>query len=146
MASIDRLVVDSSVFIALVVAETAERRRYAEGVVQQALTGRTRMVIPQLCHLEVASVITRRVRRRELDADIARDFLERFQALQLELVIESYDALGLHDEAQRIGCQVADLVFVRLASELQVPIATLDDGMRQACAVEKVPVLAVAVL
>lgn len=144
MASSSLLVVDSSVFIALVVKETAERRRYAEGVVRLANSGRVRMVIPQLCRLEVAAVVTRRMRRGEIKADQVRDFLERFDMMALDLVVESFDALALHERAVALGCQVADAVYVDLALGMGAALATLDDGMAQACAAVKVPVRAIA--
>lgn len=128
----ERVVVDASALLPLVLADTAERTDYAAAIVERVADGALVLVIPQVCHIELAAVIARKVRSGALTHATAAEFFEQLDALGFELFVESFRYSELYAQAMALGCQVADAVYLSLARELGLPIATLDGGMRQA--------------
>ena len=128
----DRIVVDASALLPLVLSDTADRTDYAAAIVERVASGTLDLVIPQICHLELAAVIARKVRSGTLTHTAAAEFFEQLDALGFELFLESFRYSELYALAMALHCQVADAIYLSLARELDLSIATLDGGMRQA--------------
>jgi predicted nucleic acid-binding protein len=139
----DRIVVDASALLPLVLSDTPERTDYAAAIIDRAAGGALALVIPQICHLELAAVVARKVRGRALSDALAQEFFEQLDGLGFELFVESFRYSELYDNAMALGCQVADAVYLTLAKDPDLSIATLDGGMRQAAKQAGIPVFEV---
>jgi len=128
----DRVVVDASALLPLVLSDTSARTDYAAAIIERTARGELELVIPQICHLELAGVIARKVRSRALTDATAQEFFEQLDGLGFELFVESFRYSELYANAMELGSQVADAIYLSLARELDLAIATLDGGMRQA--------------
>lgn len=145
MATTSKAVVaDSGVFLALILPDTPARQGYARQLVDDADKGRVKLYIPQLCHHELASVVTRKVRSRALDSARAEAFLELVEGLTLDTVVESFSASEIFAQAMRVGCGAADVVYLALAADVGGSVATLDGGMRQGAVALKLGVYGTA--
>ena len=126
------MVVDASALLPLVLSDTAERTDYAAAIVERAASDALELVIPQMCHFELAAVLSRKVRSRVVSNATAQEFFEQLDALGFELFVESFRYSELYDRAMAMNCQAGDAIYLTLAQDLDLPIATLDGGMRQA--------------
>lgn len=139
----DRVVVDASALLPLVLSDTAERTDYAVAIIESASGGALELVIPQVCHLELAAVIAKKVRGGVITHATAQEFFAQLDDLGFELFVESFRYAELYEHAMKLGCQVADSIYLTLAQNLDLSIATLDGGMRQAAKQAGIPVLEV---
>lgn len=136
------IVVDCSALLPLILPDLPHAKQYAVALTRVAETGHVRLIIPQLCHLEMAAVIAKRVRGGSIAEVAAREFFEDVQNLALDTMIESYSVDELFDQAMAFGCQVADSIYVALAKDLGAELATLDTGMMQAAKQERLTLFA----
>jgi predicted nucleic acid-binding protein len=125
------VVVDSGALLALVLPDTEERTGYAKALVRATLAGAVELVLPQVCHLELAAVTARRMRSGDVTSARVQEFFESIDELGSVVYLESFHFSEMFAMAVRYGCQVADAVYLNLAEELGVSVATLDGGMRQ---------------
>ena len=128
----ERVVVDASALLPLVLPDTPDRVNYAVAVVERVAGGALDLVIPQICHLELSAVIARKMRGGALQASVAKDFFEQLDGLGFEQFVETFRYGEFYARAMALNCQVADAVYVTLAAQLGLALATLDGGMRQA--------------
>ena len=84
------MVVDASALLPLVLSDTAERTDYAAAIVERAASDALELVIPQMCHFELAAVLSRKVRSRVVSNATAQEFFEQLDALGFELFVESF--------------------------------------------------------
>lgn len=125
---------DASVTLAWFLAEPkAEARAYAAGVLDGLSQESHNAVVPTLWHVEVAAVLTRRMRSGALLAVEFDRALRACQALPLETHRETPMVATLAQIAQRHRMQAADAVYFDLAKALDLPLATLDGGLRTVC-------------
>lgn len=137
------MVVDASALLPLALSDTPARTDYAAALIERTARAELELVIPQICHVELAGVITRKVRSRALTNATAQEFFEQLDGLGFELFVESVRYGELYAHAMELGSQVADAIYLSLARELALPIATLDGGMRQAAKQAGIAVLEV---
>ena len=123
---------DASALLPLVLPDTPGRTDYAVAIVERVAGGELDFVIPQICHLELAAVIARKVHSGALNHSKARDFFEQLDGLGFEQFVEACRYSEFYGQAMALNCQVADAVYVTLAAQLDLALATLDGGMRQA--------------
>lgn len=138
----DRVVVDASALLPLVLPDTADRTDHAVILIERASAGRLELVIPQVCHLELASVLARKVRSKAVARSQVEEFFAQLDELGVQVFMETLRYDELFEQAMFLGCQVADSIYVRLAHDLDLSLATLDSGMRQAARASKVAVYA----
>lgn len=133
MAATETVVVDASALLPLILPDVPGRKRFAVDLVTDAEAGRIRLLVPQVCHLELAAAVTKKVRAGVIAVPAAAEFFELVDSLSLDTVVESMSARELFEAAMRLGCQVADSIYVEMARDLGATLATLDGGMLQAC-------------
>ena len=127
-----RFVLDASVVLAWVLDNPVPA--YARRV-EQALLGGQRAMVPALWHLEVANGLAMAERRRDLtSADIERALaLLRAAAAQ---AVDTETNLVSIEEALRTArvyhLTAYDAVYLNLARDQNLPLATLDQGLREA--------------
>lgn len=137
----NRFVVDSSMAIAWVhegqaTTETEEIARQVEGGCE--------VVVPVLWFPEVANVLLILLRRKKITDDQRHRACERL--LKLGVTVDSEgvrDALGATGKlAHEHGLSVYDACYLELAVRLNLPLATLDGGLRDAaksCGIQLLP-------
>ena len=86
--------------------------------------------------------MARKLRSGTLVNRQAEEFFEQLDGLGFELVVESFRYSEFCSQAMALNCQVADAVYVTLAAQLDLALATLDGGMRQAASQPGVSVYA----
>ncbi len=127
-----RFVLDASVVLAWVLDNPVPA--YASRV-EQALVSGQRAMVPALWHLEVANGLAMAERRRDLtSADIERALaLLRAAAAQ---AVDTETNLVSIEEALRTArvyhLTAYDAVYLNLARDQNLPLATLDQGLREA--------------
>ena len=127
-----RFVLDASVALAWVLDNPVSA--YASRV-EQALVSGQRAMVPALWHLEVANGLAMAERRRDLtSADIERALaLLRAAAAQ---AVDTETNLVSIEEALRTArvyhMTAYDAVYLNLARDQNLPLATLDQGLREA--------------
>lgn len=85
--------------------------------------------VPLLFFAEVAAVIARKVRARRLDADDAEAFLLQLDALGLHVEMTLDGSHQLYARAQQWQAGAYDAIYLAMAQEIAIPIATRDGGM-----------------
>jgi predicted nucleic acid-binding protein len=89
-------------------------------------------VVPAIWHMEVAAVLLRRLRGRSLAEKVFDHALRTFAALPLETHKETPAVGEIVDIARRYQLQAGDAIYFELAYASDLPIATVDRGLRAA--------------
>lgn len=125
------LVLDASVSLAWFLKETPERAAHAAAVNSAAADGAV-LHVPVQWGIEVGHVLLREYRRKVLSRSRLRQALEDLENFDIRTHLELYSARQVVDLAERYHLQGYDALYFHLARTLKVPLATLDDGHRQA--------------
>lgn len=123
-------VLDSSVTLTWCFRD--ERAELSESTLAGLLEGSTALV-PSLWGNEVANVLVRSVRRRFLTPARASAFVEPLLSLPIDFESTTTERAlrDIRKLASRAQLNAYDATFVELASRLELPLATLDEGMRK---------------
>lgn len=140
MAS-ERLVLDASFAIEALAPTTALWQRQAFDLIDRIASRDVEASVPWLFYVELAAVITKRVRGRRTDATDGADFLAMVDGLGLHLDLSIDGAGALHANAMRWNAGAYDAVYIDLATRMAIPLATRDRGMVTAARAAKVDVL-----
>lgn len=125
------LVLDASVSLAWFLKETPERADYAAAVNAAAADGAV-LHVPVQWGMEMGHVLLREHRRKVLKRARLRQALEDLDSLDIRTHLELYSAREVVELAERYHLQGYDALYFDLARVLRLPLATLDDGHRQA--------------
>ena len=126
------IVVDASLFAAWLLNEPDYG---PEDQVWDALIAET-LVVPGHWPNEIANALRRAVRTKRIRAEELEPIAERAGVFDISLAQPtSLDEIGsLASEALELELSTYDMSYVRLARLLQLPLATVDQGMRRAAA------------
>jgi predicted nucleic acid-binding protein len=118
-----RLVVDASVFAAIVFGEAnaAEANGW--------LRGRT-LCAPTLVDAEMANTGLSKVRRRQLSLKVVAESLDDFSAYEIER--HETPTVAVFEVANRHGLTAYDAAYLWLAASLGAPLATFDAKLGEA--------------
>ncbi len=125
----DRLVLDSSFALEAILPTSEKWRREAVDLIEAIATRDIDARVPWLFFAELANVVTRRVRSRNLDSESAMGFLERIDSLALHVDLTLEQSLVLHSAAMKWHCGAYDAIYLDLAMRMAIPVATRDRGM-----------------
>lgn len=125
------LVLDASVSLAWFLKETPDRAAYAVAVSAVAAEGAV-LHVPVQWGIEMGHVLLREHRRKVLTRARLRQALEDLERLDVRTHLELYTAREVVELADRYHLQGYDALYFDLARVLRLPLATLDDGHRQA--------------
>jgi predicted nucleic acid-binding protein len=129
-----RFVLDASVALAWVVDRNPDP--YAAGVQQRARSG-DRATVPALWQLEISNVLAV-VHRRGLlsmqETDEGLKYYEGFLARHADIVTALPRMRELLRKALELGLTSYDAMYIDLALTENLPLATLDQGLRVAAA------------
>ena len=100
--------------------------------------------VPDLWHYEMASALLTAKRRGRIGAAKLKAATANLAAFQCATLVLQLVAPEVIDAGLRYYLQGYDAVYFELARRLKAPMATLDEGIRTACAVHKVELLTFA--
>jgi predicted nucleic acid-binding protein len=122
------IVVDASLFVGWLLNEPGAR---ANELVWDKLSSET-LFVPTHWPNEIANALRRAVRTRRLNVDEIVPIAQRVAVFDIELAaptpVETIGALAA--DALRHQLSVYDLLYVQLAREHRLPLATIDQPMR----------------
>lgn len=125
-------VLDASVTLAWLIDTSIDP--YALRVRSLLLKGQSALV-PSLWQLELANGFVVAERRAILGATETEQILQNFQAVlgtAIQMVREPTSTARVISTARTFGLTAYDAAYLQLASQEQLPIATLDRGLAQA--------------
>jgi len=130
-AAIKHFVIDASVAVAWCFAD--ETTGFTEKVLELASKA-AEVCVPPLWPFEVANALLAAERRKRITAAQATSFLSRI--VGLPVVVELQQVSRAHDQvlslARLHGLTVYDAAYLELAMGRGLPLATLDDRLKQA--------------
>ena len=97
--------------------------------------------VPDLWHYEMASALLTAKRSGRIGAAKLKAATANLAAFQCATLVLQLVAPEVIDAGLRYYLQGYDAVYFELARRLKAPMATLDGGIRTACAVHKVELL-----
>ena len=127
-------VLDASMALAWVLDNSVPA--YALEVRQEMFRGK-RGLVPALWHLEIANGLAMAERRRDLSAADAEDALDQILLTAASKVDAQVDLIPARDalaNARAFQLTAYDSVYLELARQEGLPLATLDKGLRAAAA------------
>jgi predicted nucleic acid-binding protein len=136
--SAERIVIDSGFILESALPTTRENKAQAEKLISRLQTGQTIGVVPWIFFNEIATVLARRVRSGKLKDDEAQVFFDQLETCKFEPVFVLIEPRNLYDIAIKMGCQIVDSIYVRMAKSHGLSIATVDGGMIQAAIASKI--------
>ena len=125
------LVLDASVSLAWFLKEAPDRAAYAAAVSGVAGDGAV-LHVPVQWGIEMGHVLLREHRRKSLSRTKLRQALEDLESLDIRTHLDLYSADRVVQLAERYHLQGYDALYFDLARVLELPLATLDHGHRQA--------------
>ena len=125
------LVLDASVSLAWFLKETPERAAYAAAVSAAAAEGAI-LHVPVQWGIEMGHVLLREHRRKVLNRGKLEQALEDLDSFDIRVHLELFTARRVVELARRYHLQGYDALYFELARTLELPLATLDHGHRQA--------------
>jgi predicted nucleic acid-binding protein len=133
------IVVDASLFIAWLLNEP---RRRPEEAVWEILLAETALV-PAHWPNEIANALRRAVRTKRIAIEEIAPIAEQVSTFDIGFAEPtSIEAVGeLAKEALQYGLSAYDMIYVNLAREYRLPLATIDQAMRAAAQRLEVPLL-----
>lgn len=133
------LVLDASVSLAWFLKETPERAAYAAAVSAAAADGAI-LHVPVQWGIEMGHVLLREHRRKILNRGKLEQALEDLDSFDIRVHLELFTARRVVELARRYHLQGYDALYFELARTLDLPLATLDHGHRQAARVHNLEV------
>jgi predicted nucleic acid-binding protein len=131
---VSHFVLDASVALAWVLDNPVPA--HALEVRQEMFRGK-RGLVPALWHLEIANGLAMAERRRDLSAADAEDALDQILLTAASKVDTQVDLVPARDalaNARAFQLTAYDSVYLELARQERLPLATLDKGLRAAAA------------
>lgn len=126
-------VLDASVALAWVLSdEEPSIVDYARAVLVALRGAEASAVVPDVWQAEVAGVLLRRLRAGALSTQTFDEALQLFDFLKLESRRQAYTLRAIAELALRYRLQAIDALYLDLALQLELPIATVDRGLRSA--------------
>ena len=141
-----RFVLDASVALEWFLPESIGSARYANEILAGIDQGALKPTVPDFWHYEVGSVLLVAKRSKRIRAAKLKVAATLLQALQPETVVLQITASEVIDAGLRYHLQGYDALYFELARRLDVPIASLDSGIRTACEAHKHPFLVVGAI
>jgi len=135
------LVLDASVSLAWFLKETPERAAYAAAVSAAAAEGAI-LHVPVQWGIEMGHVLLREHRRKVLNRGKLEQALEDLDSFDIRVHLELFTARRVVELARRYHLQGYDALYFELARTLELPLATLDHGHRQAARVHNLKLFA----
>lgn len=136
-----RFVLDASVAVEWFLPESMGSARYANDILAGIDQGALKPAVPDFWHYEVGSALLVAKRSKRIGAAKLRIAATLLEALQPETLVLQVTASEVIDAGLRYHLQGYDALYFELARRLDVPIASLDSGIRTACDVHKHPLL-----
>ena len=138
------LVLDASVSVAWFLKESPERAAYAASVIAVAAEGAV-LHVPAHWAVEMGHVLLREYRRRGLSRTRLNQALTDLDSFDIHTHFEPPTPRRIVELADRYHLQGYDALYFDLAYRLKLPLATLDQGQRQAARTHRVALFAASI-
>lgn len=125
----ERLVLDASFALEAILPTSAAWQAEVFDLFDRIASQDVEARVPLLFFAEVAAVVTRKVRARQLDDAEAAEFLLQVDALGLHVEMSLDGASQLYERARQWQAGAYDAIYLAAAKEMGIPIATRDKGM-----------------
>jgi predicted nucleic acid-binding protein len=129
----ERFVLDASVAVEWFLPGGGPRARYAEKILERISVGELLPVVPDLWHYELGSVLIAARRDKRISAAKLGTAQSALRALGVETLALELDASEVVELSRRFHLQGYDVVYFELARRLEIPIASIDGGIKTAC-------------
>ena len=130
--AVERLVLDASYALEVVLpsfkAWHSDALDLLEAIAEREVDAR----VPWVFFAELAYVVTKRVRGGSIDAEEGDDFLRRIDSLAMHVDVTLEQGRSLHRAAIDFHCGAYDAIYLAVARQMAIPIATRDRGMASA--------------
>jgi predicted nucleic acid-binding protein len=132
-------VLDSSVALSWVLPD--EGNPYADELLERLISEGA--VVPPIWPLEIGNVLLVALRRGRIRQEEFETMVERLARLPIEIDIEATDhaLAGVLLLAAQLGLTTYDAAYIDLAQRRNLPLATFDNRLRNACTTAEVEVL-----
>lgn len=131
MAS-EQLVLDASYVLEVILPTSSMWQLDAFDLMDRIAGGEVEARVPWVFFAEVAATVTRKTRGGRIDAQDALDFLQRVDALGLQVEPPASRSLAMNQAALRWHAGAYDAIYLDLAARSAAPVATRDQGMATA--------------
>ncbi len=133
-------VLDNSVTMRwLLVSQKANDQRYAESVLQMLIERKA--FVPNLWHLEVSNVLNAAEKRGDISVAVAEGFIAQIE--QLSIRVDGETAKHAWNRslvlARNYKLSSYDAAYLELALRMNLPLASLDQGLIKAAKKAGVP-------
>lgn len=139
----ERFVLDASVALAWFLDESSANKRYASDILDRINAG-AEVLVPEHWHYEVGSVLVRVYRDRALSRSRLGAAVALLDAMTIRTVTMGIRASTVIALAQRYHLQGYDALYFHLAVTRALPIATIEGGLRTACAAHAVELVSLS--
>lgn len=111
---------------------TAGLQSQALKLIGEIGSGRTRAVVPWIFFAEIAAGCAKGVRSRRVHDEDAQEFMRLLVDLGIDVDMRMDGALSMYQNAMRFHAQAYDSIYIALAESMDLPVATVDSGMKTA--------------
>ncbi len=136
-----RFILDASVALEWFLPEAGSIHPYAASVLVAINRNDITPAVPDLWHYEMASALLTAKRSRRIGAAKLKAATANLTTFQPATLVLQLTAAEVIEAGLRYYLQGYDAVYFELALRLKAPIATLDGGIRTACAVHQVELM-----
>ena len=136
-----RFILDASVALEWFLPEAGSIHAYAAAVLAAINRNDITPAVPDLWHYEMASALLTAKRSGRIGATKLKAATANLATFQPATLVLQLTAPEVIEAGLRYSLQGYDAVYFELALRLKAPMATLDGGIRTACAVHKVELL-----
>ncbi len=130
--ALERIVLDSGYALESIMPSSTETQAESLTLLQYLATGEVRAVVPWIFFAEIAAGCARGVRSRRVDPDDALEFMQQLPLLGIDMDLKLETAEQMYRDAFHTGAQAYDSIYLMLAESMDLPVATMDKGMRTA--------------
>lgn len=135
-----RVVIDSGYLLEAVMPTNAAMQHDALDLISELGSGRTRAVVPWIFYAEIAAGCAKGVRSKRMTNDDAIEFMTQLTDLGIDIDMRLEGPLPMYENAMLFHAQAYDAIYVALAKAMDLPVATVDAGMKTAVLSMKLPI------
>lgn len=127
-----RVVVDSGYLLEAIMPTTEALQHQALDLIAELGSGKTRAIVPWIFYAEIAAGCAKGVRSKRVHEEDAEKFMALLDDLGIDIDMRLEGPLPMYQNAMRFHAQAYDSIYIALAESMDLPVATVDAGMKTA--------------